>query len=113
MFMNEWDIEDARARFTRSSTSNRLALAIVVDRLREWADENSDGWAYWPKPLRAAQRAIEHIESRTYAANVAQETTDITRAEMLAAVRPIKSFLTRQGVSAERKELILRAAEEV
>ena len=108
-FMNDYDLDQARSRFTRATKPNRLALVMVVDNLREWANNNSDGWAYWPAPVKAAQKAIELIESRTYAENEQQEAEDITDAEMHAAVRPIKAFLTRQKVSAETREIILRA----
>jgi hypothetical protein len=108
-FMNDYDLDYARMRFTRASKPNRLALVMVVDLLREWTNHHSDGWAYWPKPVRAAERAIRLIESTTNAANEYQETVDITDEEMLWAVRPIKAFLTRQGVSAETREIILRA----
>ena len=95
-YMNDHDLDFARRRFTRASKPNRLALVMVVDNLREWTNRHSDGWAYWPAPARAAQRAIEHIVSTTHAANTAQEATDIADEEMLLAVRPIKAFLTRQ-----------------
>lgn len=111
-FMNDYDIAFARTRFTRASKPNRLALALVVEHLAEWADNNSDGWAYWPKPCRAAEKAMSLIESRTNRENDEQERVDITDAEMQAAVRPIKAFLTREKVSAEDRELILRAVTE-
>lgn len=107
--MNEYDIESARRRFTRAACPNRLALVMVVEHLATWTNENSDGWPYWSKPRNAARAAIRHIESRTWAENEAQERNDITDAEMLAAVRPIKAFLTRQHVSADRRERILRS----
>ena len=110
-YMNDFDIEQARRRFTRASKPNRLVLALVVEHLAEWADENSDGWAYWAKPRQAADKAMALIESTTWEANQEQERTDITDEEMLAAVRPIKPFLTRQKVSAARRELILRAVQ--
>ena len=108
-FMNQFDLNNAVIRFTRANKPNRLALAFVVSHLAEWADENSDGWAHWPKPARAADQAMALIESRTSRENDEQERTDITDEQMQAAVRPIKAFLTRQKVSAERKEIILRA----
>ena len=111
LFMNEYDLDEARSRFTRATVPNRLALVMVVDNLRQWADSHSDGWAYWPKPTRAAAKAMELIESRTYAENRVQEENDITDTEMRAAVRPIKSFLTRNGATAEDRERILRAVE--
>lgn len=110
-FMNDYDLEMARSRFTHASVPNRLALVMVVDNLREWADDHSDGWAYWPKPCRAAERAMSLIESRTNRENDAQEAEDITDAEMLAAVRPIKAFLTRVKATPEHREIILRAVQ--
>lgn len=104
-FMNNYDLYDAHCRFTQNSMPNRLALVMVVNQLRKWADNYSDGWAYWPKPVRAAAKAIELIEGR--------HDADITDAEMRAAVRPIKAFMTRQGVSPTDRELILRAVEQV
>lgn len=108
-YMNDYDLDCARSRFTAASTPNRLALVMVVDNLRHWADQVSDGWAYWPKPARAADKAMSLIESRTWAENEAQEDNDITDAEMHAAVRPIKALLTRQKVRPETREIILRS----
>ena len=114
-FMNEYDLQQARIRFTAHTKPNRLGLVMVVDALREWADTVSDGWAYWPKPARAAAAAISLIESRTYAENQEQERVDITDAELAAAVRPIKAFLTRAARDGVRvtdtdREWILRGA---
>lgn len=110
--LNDYDLNFARQRFTRSGTPNRLALVLVVSNLAGWTDAHSDGWAYWAKPRQAAQRAIALIESRTNRENDEQERHDITDAEMLAAVRPIKAFLTKHKhlVTAEDREVILRAA---
>lgn len=118
-FMNDYDLEMAQRRFTRDTAPNRLALAITVNRLREWADTVSDGWAYWPKPAKAAANAMELIDGL----NRADERNDITEQEMLTAVRPIKSFLSRMAktqhglypdrpmVTADERELILRATQ--
>jgi len=109
LFMNGFDLTHASSSFTRAGTPNRLALAFVVDNLREWADDHSDGWAFWPAPTRAAKQAMTLIQSTTNAANNEQEAHDITDAQMMAAVKPIKAFLTRQGATAEARERILRA----
>lgn len=110
-YMNDYDIAQARRRYGRGETPNRLALAIVVDNLAEETNWVSDGWAYWPKPCRAAAKAIELIESTSYPEYERRQHEDITDAELAAAVRPIKSFLTRHAdiYSAERRERILRA----
>lgn len=108
-FMNVFDLDEGRARFTQRATPNRLALVLVVDALREWADLNSDGWAHWRQPVDAARRAIEHIESRTNQENEYQERFDVDNATMRRAVTPIRAFLTRQNATAEEKEQILRS----
>jgi hypothetical protein len=86
---------------------------MVVEHLCEWTNSHSDGWPYWSAPKKAAAKAITHIESTTYAANEAQEANDITEAEMQAAVRPIKAFLTRRKVGPEWRERILRSTQPI
>lgn len=105
-FMNDYDLEQARRRFTGENMPNRLALTMVVDNLREQTDLVSDGWAYWSKPANSAASAMALIDSSTF-----RETEDIDEATMLRAVMPIKAMLTRnRGVfSAEQREIILRA----
>ena len=112
--LNDYDLAFARQRFTRASKPNRLALVLVIEHLAEETNRVSDGWAYWLPPRRAAQRAIALIESTTNAANDEQERHDISDAELAAAVRPIRSFLTRHAsvYSADARERILRAVDQ-
>lgn len=98
-WMNRYDIEEAVRRYDPGQTPNRAHLAATVDALKDWTDGNSDGWPYWPKPSRAAARAMELIQHTTYADAERQETEDATDAETKAALSPIKAFLTRQGVA--------------
>lgn len=104
--MNDHDIQDAVFRFGLCAP-NRAHVARVVRNLSMWANENSDGWAYWPKPARAAAKAMEQIQSTTSMENVLQEQKDLTRAEALTAVRPIRAFLTRQGVDRQLADHIM------
>lgn len=110
-YMNDYDIESARRRFGRGETPNRLALVMVIDNLREWTNAHSDGWAYWAKPCNSAAQAIALVESTAYPEYERRQHEDITDAEMLAAVKPIKAFLTRHKhlVTSEAREIILRA----
>jgi hypothetical protein len=109
-YMNDYDLDNAIRRFARGETPNRLALALTVANLADQTNNVSDGWAYWPKPCRAAEKAISLIESTSYPEYERREREDITDAELAAAVRPIRSFLTRHRdiYSAERREIILR-----
>jgi hypothetical protein len=97
-FMNDYDIDTAQHRFSQGSTPNREKVADVVAKLAEWTDDNSDGWAHWPKPARAAAKAMELIDPITNAEYDRMYANDATEAEVKAAFRPIKAFLTRQGV---------------
>lgn len=106
-FMNDYDLDFAIRRFEVSPTPRRLEVALLVDRLRQWTDSVSDGWAYWPKPCRAAAKAIALIESTTNAANDLQQRHDATEAEVIAAIAPIKAFLTRHNVRATDRAFIL------
>lgn len=96
-YMNDYDIHTALHQWNWGDTPNRFRLAQTVANLAEWADSNSDGWHSWPKPARAANKAMELLsaipDSLPY--------TDATDAETKAALSPIKAFLTRQGVSHE------------
>lgn len=112
-FMNDYDIDSAVARHTRNSHPNRVGAALVIRRLAECTNQNSDGWAHWPKPCRAAAKLMELADDW-------RADEDCTDAELAAAVKPVKAFLTRQAreknrfgnprVTAEERKLILRSA---
>lgn len=92
-FMNTYEIEDAARRYD-PATYRHLAIGVLVlARLVNWANRNSDGWAYWPKPTRAANRLIELIQGVDRF-----DPEDVTATDLKRACVPIKSFLTRQGV---------------
>lgn len=99
-YMNEWDIARAEDRY-----AGHPILGPAVRTLRslvEWTNSNSDGWAYWPKPCRAAARLMELIErDGTSRYKFDDEREDVTVAEYRAALRPIKAFRTRQGANFE------------
>jgi len=108
-YMNDYDLDVAVSRFTRSSTPNRLAVALLVRNLAQWADDNSDGWAYWVKPLRAAQPAMDLIYGGTWTHNEEQEANDVSDATVAAVARPVKAFLTRVKATPDARERILRS----
>lgn len=100
-FANTFDIEQFVSLFNDGSTPNAYQGALVLDRLSGWADANSDGWAYWPKPVRSAARLIEALETLRTAYYRGGFIADISDADLKAALRPVKAFLTRQGVAHE------------
>lgn len=97
MFMNEFEIEQACDRFAGHPTLGPATQTLR--NLMECANANSDGWAYWPKPCRAARRLMELI--RGDGSWNAHLRPDVTAEQVRAAYRPIKSFLTRSGLSCE------------
>lgn len=100
LFMNAWDIEDALRRFHPDETPNLAMGAHILAALANWTDHNSDGWCYWPKPVRAAKSLITLLEAADRDAhNGRTDPVDITSAQLTKALSPIKAFLTRQGVS--------------
>jgi hypothetical protein len=107
MWMNEHEVEEAVDLFdsARSATPNLAAGASVLDALVAWTnDGRSDGWPYWRAPARAAKALMELLGAHTYAARfgyyqgTAKTLEDVSAADLNRALRPVKSFLTKQGV---------------
>ena len=99
-FMNRWDIADAKNRYWEHPILGPATRTLA--NLMDCADCNSDGWAYWPKPARSAARLMELIERDGTARYLFDDLReDATVAELKAAYRPIKSFLTRSGLSCQ------------
>lgn len=101
-FFNEYEVNNAM-RLTdrdRDMRPNNFKAAMILHRLMVWANNNSDGWAHWPKPMRSATQLAQLIAART--GHVRWEDhieEDISNSELKRALVPIKSFLTRQGVA--------------
>lgn len=91
MWMNEYDIADAVRRLDTDETPNLAAGARALDSLMNWANDNSDGWCYWPKPSRAAKSLMEMLSAADRF-----DPEDVTAADLTKALRPVKAFLTRQ-----------------
>lgn len=82
-FMNEAEIDE----YARRHAGHPLlgpATKFLAD-FRDVVNANSDGWAYWAPPLRAADKLMTLIEK--------PQTAD--EAALGLALRPIKSFCTR------------------
>ena len=94
-FMNEYDIESAVERFEGHPVLGPATRTL--QNLQRWANENSDGWAYWPKPYRAAARLQELLEGDGSWFYREALPGSVTEKEYAAALRPIKAFRTRQG----------------
>jgi hypothetical protein len=98
-FMNQWDIEDAAERFRSHEVLGPATRTLQS--LCEWANNNSDGWAYWPKPARAAAKLMEMIERDATFHWRNPSRDDVTAAEYKKCLSPIKAFRTKQGADFE------------
>jgi len=112
-FMNDYDIDLAQ----RHATHPVLGPAVrQLKILRDYADENSDGWAYWPKPARSAARLMALVEGDREVSDPRCQDCgvmgnqrhyrhckrlDATEAELRKALVPVKALrtrLTREGM---------------
>lgn len=98
-FMNTYDIDDACMRWLGHPILEPATQTLA--NLRDAADDNSDGWAYWPKPTRAAAKLMELIEGDGTNAYRQGLREDATADKLTAAYRPIKAFRTRSGLDFE------------
>lgn len=94
LFMNRWEIAEACHRHASHPWLSRAT--VVLAELMRIADDVSDGWAYWPKPARAARKLMELIKSG-----------DATEAQLKAACSPIKAFMTRNAKDLKGNTLTL------
>jgi len=93
-YMNTYDIELALETALRFNLPNLIEANYQLIRLVNWTNSNSDGWAYWPKPCRAAKSLMELIETVD---PYGWEHEDIDESDLKRALTPIKSFFTRHG----------------
>lgn len=113
-YMNEFEVEEQNDRaYMRSRFGEELpgicTAVATLQWLMHWTNHNSDGWAYWPKPVNAAKALIVLLEE--YNGSRMGHTCpeeDIPSNELKKALQPIKAFLTRQGVHHSDRPLELR-----
>lgn len=108
LFLNTYEIDDAVRRFAGDPVLGPASQTLA--NLRGAADENSDGWAYWPKPARAA-RALQQLLSdarwnREY--DWREDYKAPTSDDVQRAYRPIKAFQTRSKIAFDIVEPVAR-----
>jgi hypothetical protein len=106
--MNTWDIDEAVCRFRKMPNLGQATRFLAA--FRDEVDTHSDGWAYWPKPRRAAKKLMALIQHKTDIL-WRGDISDATAAEFKATLPPIKAFYTRHGNAAGMKfpSIICRA----
>lgn len=99
LFMNAYEVAEERARHARHPVLGPATQTLA--NLVEWTNRNSDGWAYWPKPARAAAKLMALIQGDRPRSRFDEERADATPEALAAALRPVKAFRTRHGADFE------------
>ncbi len=87
LFMNSYEIELAVARHKDHPVLGKAVWALF--HLMDTVDANSDGWAYWAAPVKAARQLMVLIQSNH------SNPDSATEADVKKALIPIKAFYTR------------------
>lgn len=101
-FVNEYDVSYWVRRNNRPGfpeQPNVIKATAVLARLIDWTNGHSDGWAYWPLPMKAATRLARELEARFNARGWESReinAEDISDAHLAKLLIPIKAFMTRQ-----------------
>jgi len=82
-FLNEAEIDMYLERHERHPVLRKATK--LLSEFRHLVNNNSDGWAYWGPPVRAAKKLMQLISNRA----------EVTEADLKKAITPIKSFCTR------------------
>lgn len=96
MWMNEWEIDNAIDQWWNDPDVG--AAVRTLDNLRAVTNANSDGWAYWPKPARAAGQLMtliqEHQKWERSEYQLPRQGAKATPAALRKALAPVKAFRT-------------------
>ena len=96
VWLNAYEIDDAVRAYATDPILGPAARTLA--NLASWTDSHSDGWAYWPKPGRAAAQLQEILSAaRAERFRGSRDYVAPTAADVRKAYRPIKAFRTRQG----------------
>lgn len=97
MWMNEYDVLDA-VEYWRDQPL-LAAASQTLQNLMDKVNANSDGWAYWKAPQKAAAKLMETIQlAHAYDRRGVDLPLDDVRSKLRKALVPIKSFRTRSGL---------------
>lgn len=110
MILNEYDVAFAVERVAdRDDLPNLRSAAVILARLVEWTNANSDGWAYWRKPSAASKQLQTEVHRRLIARSKKHDRymVELTDRELKQVLGHVKAFLTRQQVPEADRATIL------
>lgn len=92
MWMNQHDIEMLNSR-THACPNVQKGVQLLY-RLMQAVNQQSDGWAYWHAPAKAADKLMDLIRT---AGNIWYDTSGtITDKQLKDAITPIRRMVTVQ-----------------
>jgi hypothetical protein len=99
LFMNSFDQEHALMCATELGNPRQVQAATALMQLAQWADANSDGWAYWPAPVKAARRLIAGLQQmeadQRFKWSSRRDVADFSAQELEFMIAPVRTFLQR------------------
>jgi len=94
--MNHYEVHEALERYATHPVLGPGSFTLVS--LVNAVDRSSDGWAYWPKPKRAARQLMALIgTTRAYLED--RDRPDATPLRLRQAYVPLRAFQTRSELA--------------
>ncbi|AMM44250.1 hypothetical protein BJD78_gp80 [Arthrobacter phage KellEzio] len=98
LFMNSDEIDDLQDYFRGPEIpENVRKAAAALQRLKDWTNENSDGWAYWKAPLTAANTLMARLMEAESAWRAGRPVPYMTDDELYQLMGPIQSLLAQHA----------------
>jgi len=97
-WMNEYEVEDVQGQFDPAEFPNLASAARILGALVDWTNSNSDGWAFWPKPGRAASTLQGLLKDAQAMDRNGTLFDDVPARDLNRSLVGIKALLTKQGV---------------
>lgn len=100
--MNDYEIDSARNWFSPADHPRLHDAVEGLNRFVGWVNNNSDGWAYWKAPQKAADRLIAKLQEKREAISRTHYSSewveDLTKEEWASLWRPIRRLMGDQKV---------------
>lgn len=103
--MNSYEIDDAAERLAHHVTSGLRGAALYLQAFRDLIDSISDGWAYWSTGTKCSEALQKIVSEGCHPINQIDGHM-VTKAEIDAAKRKIRTFLKRNKQTRELTEVL-------
>jgi len=101
LYLNEYEVRDIATLFTGEGVPNLDKAAKGLENLMIWTNQNSDGWAYWKAPLKAADPLMIRLMEAESDFRRGHDLADLSEAQMKLFFKPIRDLLSNLGHDAD------------